>query len=426
MPGVVTDLLGYRLRELRLPAGIPNLSRGLDSDHDGISNADDNCPLVSNADQAIVPQEICDIQGWVVGVPRDNDDETFGLGLGSGDLDGDGVDEIFAARGATFEVYGLDALGRLERRSVTNTLGQPRNFVVADISGDGNRDVMMVVGEGVLATHLGTGTSSPTAEGVLTSETNLSVNSRYLTDFNGDGRTDIVRTSSGNIDYQVALSVGDGSFNIEYVPVPPGAPYTWLGYADIDLDGIPDSVHLDDYQWFADSSELVFFPITGNGGFGAATVTSLPGTVGLSGTFALVHVNGDAAIDIIGAGSTGGEDWISVSLAQGDGTFAPAVVSSGFSGEFDCVISRVTKFADLNGDGFTDFITTGGQCPVSIGLGTANGQFYPPTLWDTFLPHSTRPPHIGGDFNGDGMPDFVFALGSAAPGRLMVGAIISP
>ena len=127
----------------------------------------------------------------------------------------------------------------------------------------------------------------------------------------------------------------------------------------------------------------------------------------------LADVNGDGLADIVGFASTG----VVISLATGDGHFAPSTFELGDFGSnaggwsSDDTFPR--ELADVNGDGMADiveFASTG----VVVSLATGDGHFAPSTFelpdfgsnaggWssdDTF-------PRELADVNGDGLADIV-------------------
>jgi hypothetical protein len=123
--------------------------------------------------------------------------------------------------------------------------------------------------------------------------------------------------------------------------------------------------------------------------------------------FALVgDLNGDGLRDLYLAPHGGGLG--EVALGLGDGTFAPCFLSN--------LNDSTNKFGalllDLNRDGKADLIeqrqTSGSPLKVSIGLG--NGNFAPPVYYGAPPQPETYYSLFGGDLDGDGWTDIVYAI----------------
>jgi Cadherin-like/FG-GAP-like repeat len=127
----------------------------------------------------------------------------------------------------------------------------------------------------------------------------------------------------------------------------------------------------------------------------------------------LADVNGDGAADIVGFGAAGAY----VSLAKGDGSFAPfsfALAQFGASaGGWSSQDHFPRQLADVNGDGMADIVGFG-AAGVYVSLATGGGSFGPLTFalsqfgtsaggWSS----QDQFPRELADVNGDGMADIV-------------------
>jgi hypothetical protein len=151
----------------------------------------------------------------------------------------------------------------------------------------------------------------------------------HVDDVNGDTHPDLLIGSAGGAGVpghgvHVFLGAGDGSFSAGPVLVDAaGARWVATGYLDGD--------DLMDLAWATyQPADLKVAMGIGGGAFGPATTVTPLATTILAGVrtehFALADLDGDAALDLVWVDANFGE--LNAHGGLGDGTFAPAVVSS--------------------------------------------------------------------------------------------------
>jgi hypothetical protein len=161
-----------------------------------------------------------------------------------------------------------------------------------------------------------------------------------ITDYNNDGKADIVYVDSGLEVASFYAGNGDGTFRGAPVVTPGGVNPAFilvLGAGDINGDGITDLLAYDTSSFYSGQTttpEVVSLISDGKGNFkevtalSAATINTLsPTTAGGSFSFevspTVVDLNGDGRADIIFSNGPG----IYTALANADGSFqAPALV----------------------------------------------------------------------------------------------------
>ncbi|MFD2263437.1 FG-GAP-like repeat-containing protein [Lacibacterium aquatile] len=242
---------------------------------------------------------------------------------------------------------------------------------------------------------------------------------RHFVDLNGDGILDLA--AFGRLGIYVTLGNGDGTFS--------GGSY-WSNdfgsqtsgtyssdytkprfFADLDGDGLPEAIGIAATGVFAAK----------NTGAGFGTRIKRIDAYGIDTGFqnqsthprSFIDMNGDGLADFVAFSSSG----LVVFLSKGDLTFAPGAVwltgfakDNGFSNEN----THPRRFADMNGDGLPDLVTTTargiylalsngtslqnlGQVLDYFSIDPAAGGYNNQTRWPTAL----------ADVNGDGYPDIV-------------------
>ena len=188
------------------------------------------------------------------------------------------------------------------------------------------------------------GNGDGTFQSAVTYSPTVGYSSLAVSDFNGDGKLDLIALSSGNI--VVFSGNGDGTFQAP-ATVFSGSSSTYfsvLAVADVNGDGKADLVGLNNSNYFYANVLLG----NGDGTFQAPVASTVTGFGELS--LVVGDFNGDGRPDIAVV-SWGG---IAVALGNGDGTFgAPITSSVAFTN------GNIAIVGDFNGDGDLDIAGVG-------------------------------------------------------------------
>jgi len=314
---------------------------------------------------------------------------------------------------STFRMPGqsLDPEGYAQRRSgpalnsahlfmdaPSYVTGGMSSYVVAtsDFNGDGKPDVVTAnYGSDTVSVLLGNG------DGTFGSPSTFATGSgsRFVAvgDFNGDGNVDLVTADYSSSTVSILLGNGDGTFQ-SHVDYPTGEYPVSVAVADFNGDGRSDLVTAD----FGGNAVSV---LLGNGD-GTFQTHIEYATADYPFSVIVGDFNGDGHPDLATADNFNS---ISVLLGKGDGTFQAHVDYA--AENFPDAIA----VGDFNGDGRLDLAVTnecgkdstcGSESPgtVSIFLGDGDGTFQPQVAFNT----GQKPYSIAaGKFNGDGKLDLV-------------------
>jgi len=323
----------------------------------------------------------------------------------------------------------------------------PISLAAVDFTGDGVID-LATANFGKISILRGTGDGTFSAP----VDTALGTSASYLSwsDFNHDGRMDLLPVSQDTSSVAMLLGKGDGTFqapvyyavgssslSVGLVPLDDGnhllfsgdnlAGDTYVNFiapdgtvnapvlnlvadipnsvavADLNGDGLPDAVTVASNLLAATGTVSVLLS-KADGSFAPPTAYPVPAVMprvssAVNGV-GIADVNADGKLDIVtGQG---------VLLGNGDGSFRPFAAFPGNALGVGGVV-----IADLNGDGKPDIAMAGSGGGALILLGNGDGTFRPPvTYGPTNLPGLAL---VSADFNGDGRPDLAFTSGN---GRL--------
>jgi len=292
------------------------------------------------------------------------------------DLNGDGRQDLVV--NITNSITGVGVLlgngdGTFQGPAYYQTGGIGGMVTVADLNGDSHPDLVVanrcnteecLQQGGTLGVLMGNGDGSFQTAAVYGAGALFTV-FVVVADVNGDGRRDLVAVNGDNGTVSVLLGNGDGTFQ---KPVNYSSGYlpTSVAIADVNGDGHLDLAVANACQSSSDCTTGTVSVLLGNGdGTFQSPVSYSSGGFG-TGSIAIADVNGDGYPDLAVVNgcrnnrnvcTTG---TVSVLLGNGDGTFqAPVAHLTGG------VYAQLVTIADLDGDGRLD-LAVANQCGTTI------------------------------------------------------------
>jgi hypothetical protein len=264
--------------------------------------------------------------------------------------------------GGGYSAIGV-AFGRADGsvRAARSFDGGVAGFDAGDFDRDGHADVV----DGVSLTFLrglGDGTFAP---GMPISD--LDARRLVATDFNGDGRLDLLVCPFFELKIYTLLGNGDGTFQAaQFTDV--SSDEVWPAVGDFNNDGQVDvaltSVSDDQFSILLGKGDGTFEPeAVYNTADGPQSPTA-------------ADFNGDGNLDL--AVSNVGSDTVGIYLGRGDGTFAPPLSIQTSNPIYSAA-------ADFNRDGEVDFVLGGDGLKVFLGNGDGTFQV-PQTIYSDYGP----------------------------------------
>jgi hypothetical protein len=374
----------------------------------------------------------------------------------TGDFNGDGISDYMLITGSSQYVFLGNGNGTFTGRLNTPVFGSSNfgapptatySVLMGDFNGDGKTDYMLIAGTiQYVFTSNGDGTFTGKQNTPVMGSSNFgsppsTLYSVVVGDFNGDGLSDYMLV--GGTSQYVFLSNGDGTFTgrlsspafgptnfgsppvVGWTPPPtcggfggctpnPNIAYSTVA-GDFNGDGKTD------YMLINGTSQYVFLS-NGDGtftgqlnsqAFGSANFGSPPEK---SYSVVVGDFNGDGLTDYMLVAGTSQY----VFLSNGDGTFVGSLNNSalgcGFSGPCNFGTPPSANYSlvvgDFNADGKTDYMLLGPQTQyvfTSNGDGTFSGKQNSPVMGASNFgsPPSAAYAVIGGDYNGDGLTDYL-------------------
>jgi large repetitive protein len=247
---------------------------------------------------------------------------------------------------------------------------EPLSIAVADLNGDGKRDLVVVAcsstpedecsGGGLVSVLMGNGDGTFKPAVIYSSGGYQVQEARStavaLVDVNGDGKLDILVANNcaapcefgeGEGSVAVLLGNGDGTFQPAVSYDPGFQDSTSLAVGDVNGDGKPDLL----VTGFSSPGVGILLG-NGDGTFQHAITSNVGGDEAI----AVGDVNGDGKLDLLV-----GWEGLDVLLGDGDGTLQSPVVYNDASGAGAIVV------ADVNHDGFPDVVTAGeGESEIAV------------------------------------------------------------
>src|SRR3984885_9478426 len=343
----------------------------------------------------------------------------YGAQIVVGDVNGDKKDDIIVAHqngNAGYTSSSFDVL--ISNGDGTFTLGNnyaiTSNYLaggtMADVNGDGKLDAVVVdqASPGNVWTLLGNG------DGPSQTPTSVALNGGagyvvVFADFNGDGLLDLADAdyNTGQLTVYLATSATTYANSVSYATQGPGPVYypCSLTAGDLTGDSKPEIVSANCY-----SNNLSVYVNNGDGSFQNAKYYN-PALNAAGGTVADVYpeavtiadVNGDGKADVISSNDDSGD--VTILLGNGDGTLQQPTVGYATGGyPYSPAI-----VADFNGDGFADLLVPNAFNLVYL-KGYGDGTFRSALNYYSPITDNNYAYSLGiatGDFNGDGIPDFV-------------------
>jgi hypothetical protein len=278
----------------------------------------------------------------------------LGYGIGGvayGDFNGDGIEDVVYVSGnpnlpfneAQLSVMLGDGNGQYHLGSTFG--GYAYAIAVGDFNGDGKLDIAAI--DGNLNIYLGNG------DGTFQQGQNFAFGggSVFAGDFNGDGKLDLVVESPNILSSEgvLALLVGNGDGTFQDPVVVPGSVRTQACQTELVVSDFNGDGNLD--LAFCNADQIVIAMGKGDGTFKKPTYVA--GGYARQFAFAAGDFNSDGMVDLVSS-HTGYDYQFWTLLGNGDGTFQSKQVMQHLPGAYAGVLGIIT--GDFNSDGLLDFL----------------------------------------------------------------------
>ena len=331
-----------------------------------------------------------------------------------GDLDGDGNDDVVMGHQgtpATFEAWLSKGDGTFTLKGATS-LGNPSHVTWGTLYHNPvSNHLDVVIADGVNSKVWATPGNGDGTFGVATSAAfspAISPNANVaFADFDGDGKLDFAATDATTNQDEVFFNTGSGYAAPVLLDTPDHKYDSCFDAAgDLNGDGKIDIVSAGANCNPADllQDKLTVYLNTSDGKFTAVTGTYY--SVGIRPeAVTIADVNGDGHNDVVTVTTQPGN--VRVLLGNGDGTLQNASVgyATGGNAKTQAIVD------DFNNDGNADVIVSDEEFSFVYFQGYGDGSFrsalnyYAQPNGNGFHPNGVG--IASGDFNGDGLPDFV-------------------
>lgn len=394
-PWLTLENLATRMSLLGIVSALPDINAILDTDHDGYTNANDNCPLVANPSQHPVTNAVCKRRHLSTSVTGPNAWPSAPSGIAVGDFNEDGhLDVILSGTDTNgfYPQYGFFAGdgAYFHPSPISQVLPAGATMKALDVNMDHHLDLVTLGnGEGYFP---GTGT------GDFGAFVSVEMTFPASGDFNADGAPDFL-TACGNTLCEL-VNDGSGHFTSSSLPTSPFPFYAPMGspvVGDVNNDGAQDII--------ATSYASYGFAVYLGNGHGMFTVEPLQqATPTASVSDAIADINHDGYGDLVAALNN---VTLAVSFSAGDGTFGPYHILANNSAENDVAV------ADITADGVPDVVYRAATDSFegmarSIMYVPGGGPSFPaPADLNLSLDPNGTTPIVPADVNGDGRLDLV-------------------
>ncbi len=350
----------------------------------------------------------------------------------SADIDQNGSPDLVALSipGKSLEVYAGDGSGGVASHvsvpAVTQGPGSVSSFSMGDVTGDGISDAIVgafVAGNGSVVRVMkgnGAGGFPTSADYGFTVPISNSLSSFSIGDFDGDGRNDVAATFEQGTNFVTFLGTASGTL-VSGTSGPLSANgLSQQAVGDVDNDGILDLALVADGAPFFTSSRLFVCPGNGHGGF-LVSASIDPGASAHLQDVAFADLDGDGNLDVV---TTNNSSQLRAHRALGLGTFAAPVVFNGNLGGAAGGHPNTIAALDADGDGYDDVVASG---PNALYALCGHAQFALESRW-----FASGGELAGGlctyDGNRDGRMDIanLAAITIAAPSRLVLHKNLLP